>query len=110
MRTDCKNTAAYKLFIQELSKDVLLAKQHFLHQDMLSESKYRETRNIFHKIKGSAGFFGLAEVAAYAGDMERMLKKPLEELVCDMNLIRELLLKIEEFMSKEGLFDRGNEG
>lgn len=61
---------AYQLFLSELHKHLDLASKALLDFDNLKPDSARSLSIAFHTVKGSAGFFGLREIAAAAGKLE----------------------------------------
>lgn len=79
METDKLNpliySRAYPLFKDEVSKYVELFAE-VVDKERLSEASIRkEFAMIFHKIKGSSGFFGFSQIYSLAGLIEGILNK-----------------------------------
>lgn len=89
-------TRAYRLFLDELAAYLAEAKQNICLTEIVNEKFCREAARNFHTLKGGAGFFGLSAVAEYSANLEAIFKKPLEQMVCEMDQARRYILELEQ--------------
>lgn len=69
---------AYQLFLSELERHLGLANQAIHDFDEIRQHA-QDLAIVFHTIKGSAGFFGLGDVAKTAGKLEDIFEqKPFQ--------------------------------
>lgn len=66
---------AYPLFRAEIRDNLAEFDRALLFSEVNELSKRREFSIIFHKIKGSSGFFGFQEIYSLAGMLEDLLNK-----------------------------------
>jgi chemotaxis protein histidine kinase CheA len=61
---------AYVLFIEEVDKHLHFAHTEFASKTSITAEAAKKLGAAFHTIRGSAGFFGLAEIAELAKGLE----------------------------------------
>jgi len=67
---------AYRTFLEECSKHITRFDELLLHASPQPENgELQVASRHFHTIKGGAGFFGLSDVANFAGALESMLEQ-----------------------------------
>ena len=68
--------AAYKLFVEELTKHLADAHATFGRAAHTSSDDFIRLSARFHTIKGGAGFFGLTRIAEIASALEQHFNQP----------------------------------
>jgi HPt (histidine-containing phosphotransfer) domain-containing protein len=66
---------AYPLFKEEIKAQIAEFDRALFFSEVNELTKRREFSIIFHKIKGSSGFFGFQDIYALAGMLEDLLNK-----------------------------------
>lgn len=94
---------AYRIFIQEIEQQMTQTQFIFLEENIENHPLVRDATNIFHKIKGGAGFFGLKDIERTSGQLEKYLKNlkssehkgGAQEPLCVKELYSELVRLIQ---------------
>ena len=71
------STRAYGIFVEELRKQVAFSDEALRTR---SPDTYRQLREIFHRIKGGAGFFGLHDIAEVSRGLEDFFSQTEAEI------------------------------
>ncbi len=95
MRKELLKTRAYLLYLSELKVHLEFAKLKIINNEVISEQTCKAARGIFHTLKGSSGFFGFDEISAKSDALEKLFTLKLEDLVCHMSEVRNLISEID---------------
>lgn len=89
---------AYRIFFEEIAKHIEASREYLgSAKGITSEERASELGARFHTIKGGAGFFGLHDIASFAGQIEDLLlKRKDEKLGARASQSHELFCKLAE--------------
>jgi chemotaxis protein histidine kinase CheA len=85
----------YQLFITELNQHLSKAHTELFAEVPPSPLEAKEIGRRFHTIRGGAGFLGIEDVADKAAVLDQLLRKSSEQIVENLDKVRETLLELE---------------
>lgn len=85
---------AYRAFVEQLDGQLNLVHTTF-DASSVDPDQVKKASEVFHTIKGGAGFFGLQNVADIAADIEGRLNDPQLDLIRGVERVRELIMQLE---------------
>ena len=93
---DSVMNGAYKIFLEETRKHIAETRSSFGKGSDIEKPELEDAKVRFHRIRGGAGFFGLTDVEEKASKLETMLKESGEEIVKNLDTVRDLILSLEK--------------
>lgn len=104
METDKNNplisSRAYPLFKDEVAKHLSQFDEVVAADKLTDSAVRREFAIVFHKIKGSSGFFGFSQIYAMSGLIEGILNKVDFKNNPDFHDVVDLFLQLKEEYEK----------